>query len=80
MKFINIPLIYVKELKKEEQLARVLPEIIYESKENFLLNLKNGYREMAAFNQEYSEIGLREDFDNLIIYEKGIIQVYHDED
>ncbi|MEA3422305.1 MAG: hypothetical protein U9Q80_00600 [Bacillota bacterium] len=80
MKFINFPLKYVQKLDKENRYAQKEYEIKYDFNENYLLELKNGYREMAEFNKNYSEIGLREDFENLIVYEKGINLVNDYED
>ncbi|MCK5763795.1 MAG: hypothetical protein KAH05_06730 [Clostridiales bacterium] len=80
MKFINFPLKYVQELDKKDKYAQKAYEIKYEFNKNYLLELKKGYREMAEFNQNYSEIGLKEDFENLIVYEKRINLVNDYED
>ena len=80
MKFINFPLKYIQKFDEEKKYDHGAYEILYEFDEHYLKELKNGYREMAEFNQNYSEIGLKEDFENLLIYENRINQVNDYED
>ncbi len=80
MNFIKFNFKYAEALTEEKDSIRDNLEISYEMEESYILKMKNGYREMGEFNQQYSEIGLSEDIKNLILYEDGIIKEIKNED
>jgi hypothetical protein len=77
---IRFDLKYAEELKRDTERIKENWEINYTIKENNILSMKEGYREMARFNQSYSEIGFNEDIMNLQIYEELMRKGDRDED
>lgn len=80
MTMIKFDMKYLDELERHTAKAVEDIEIVYRIEDQALLKMKNGYREMAAFNQDYSEIGFNEDMKNLLRYENFVLDGASHED
>ena len=77
---IRFEMKYAEELRKDTERIRENWEINYTIDSQSIIKMKNGYREMAQFNQDYSEIGLGDDILSLQFYEDSILKGGKDED
>ncbi len=77
---IRFDLKYAEELKQDTERIKENWEINYTIKEQYIISMKDGYREMARFNQSYSEIGLSQYITDLQVYENYMKKGYKDED
>jgi hypothetical protein len=80
MDFIQFKMKYIEELAQEVETIRDSVQIRYDIENENLINLKNGYREMADFNTAYSEMGLVRDIETMLRYEDDFSGVEKHED
>lgn len=77
---ITLKMKYAAEVERQKERILEVLEIPHCIEESSILKMKSGYEEMAAFNQNYSELGIGEDVRNLMLYERGLIEGVLDED